>query len=91
MKELIEKANSFLYFNKAAFPCQFLIEVEEGYAKVDVEDQDSLDSLLNYCRNRSLHVTWTRALANEESSRAILSRFPGGKYVASSEPIPEPS
>lgn len=91
MKELIEKANSFVYFNKAAFPCQFLIEVAEGYAKVDVEDQDSLDSLITYCRNRSLHVSWTRAIASEEASREVQRRFPGGKYVASLEPVPEPS
>ena len=79
----METSSDHLYFDQTAFPCQFLIEVKEGFARMDVPNQDSLNRLMAYCNDQAYHVNWTRAVSNKEEASSILTRFPGGKYVAS--------
>ena len=80
-------AENFIYFHKGAFPCLFLMEVQEGFARFDVKDEESLGILLDYARQKSLNVSWARAVANDAKNRKAYRNYPGGKYVASSAPI----
>ncbi len=80
-------AENFIYFHKGAFPCLFLVEVQEGFARFDVKDQDSLDTLLGYCSQKNLHVSWARAVVNDPKNRKAYRNYPGGKFVASVSPI----
>jgi hypothetical protein len=84
-------AENFIYFHKGTFPCLFLVEVQEGFARFDVKDEESLQILLEYARGKKLHVSWARAVANDAKNRKAYRNYPGGKYVASSSPVDERS
>ncbi len=75
-------AENFIYFHKGAFPCLFLLEVQEGFARFDVKDEDSLAKLMGYAAQKNLHVSWARAVANDAQNRKAYRNYPGGKYVA---------
>jgi hypothetical protein len=77
-------AENFIYFHRGAFPCLFVMEVEEGFAQLDVKDQRSLDILLAYCEGKMYTVNWAQAVENEPKNRRAYRNYPGGKYVASS-------
>ncbi|MBI4863308.1 MAG: hypothetical protein HY815_24035 [Candidatus Riflebacteria bacterium] len=80
-------ADSFIYFHKGAFPCLFLMECTEGFARFEVKNQESLDILMVYCSQKNLHVGWAKAVADDSRNRKVYRNFPGGKYVASCSPI----
>ena len=80
-------AENFIYFHKGTFPCLFLVEVAEGFARFDIKDEDSLNILLNYCNQKRYSVNWARAVANDERNRKAYRNYPGGKYVAASTPM----
>ncbi len=80
-------AENWIYFHKGEFPCLFLVEVQEGFARFDVKDQDSLGILLEYAQKKNLHVSWARAVANDAQNRKAYKNYPGGKFVASSTPV----
>jgi len=75
-------AESFIYFQKGDFPCLFLLECKEGFARFDVENQKSLDILLNYSNEKKYQVDWARAVADDPQNRKTFRNYPGGKYVA---------
>lgn len=80
-------AENWIYFHKGTFPCLFLVEVQEGYARFDIKDVESLGILLDYARQKNLHVSWARAVANDAKNRKAYKNYPGGKYVASMSPV----
>jgi hypothetical protein len=82
---------NFIYFHKGEFPCMFLLEVQEGFARFDVKDEDSLTKLMTYAAQKNLHVNWARAVANDAKNRKAYKNYPGGKYVASTSPVEERS
>lgn len=75
-------AENFIYFHKGEFPCLFLMECEEGFARFDVKNQESLDILMRYADEKHYHVNWARAVANDARNRKAYRNYPGGKYVA---------
>lgn len=84
-------ADGFIYFHKGEYPCLFLVEVQEGFARFDVKDDDSLGILIEYARQKNLHVSWARAVVDDAQNRKAYKNYPGGKFVASSSPVEERS
>ena len=82
-------AEGFIYFHKGEFPCLFLVEVQEGFARFDIKDNNSLDIMFDYCKRKSYAVSWARAIVNDPQNRKAYRNYPGGKYVASSSPAEE--
>jgi hypothetical protein len=72
----------FLYFTKGTYPCVFLIHVQEGFARFEVRDENSLRVLMEYCVEKSLQVEWVQAVLNDEFHTREYADYPGGKYIA---------
>ncbi len=80
--QVLAQEDNFLYFNKGEFPCLFMIQVKEGFARFEVKDANSLQILLEYSKGKSLQVEWVQAVINDEFHTREYATFPGGKFVA---------
>ncbi|MBI4871185.1 MAG: hypothetical protein HY814_06420 [Candidatus Riflebacteria bacterium] len=78
----LARGEKFVYFTRGQFPCLFLIQVEEGFIRLEVQEDASLELLLAYCKAKSLRVEWVQAVLNDEFHTREFEGFPGGKYVA---------
>jgi hypothetical protein len=77
-----KELDRYVTFEKGATPCIFRIQVEEGFARVNILDQQNLRIMLEYCEKKNYRVEWTSAVLKESAEARDFDGFPGGLYVA---------
>ena len=69
-------------FEKGAVPCIFKLQVQEGFCRFNITEQENLNILLVYCKKKHYEVNWTSAVLKEDPDADVYKGFPGGLYIA---------
>jgi hypothetical protein len=80
--EALVRNEKFLYFSRGEFPCLFLVQVQEGFMRLEIKDETAFELLMTYCREKSMQIEWVQAILNDEFHTKEYEDFPGGKYIA---------
>ena len=80
--EALARNEKFLYFSRGEFPCLFLVQVQEGFMRLEIKDETAFELLTDYCKQKAMQIEWVQAVLNDEFHTKEYEDFPGGKYIA---------